>query len=1358
MDFFEIGTRTKNNVLEIFPIFTCKKSQDLMIRGGRFYAVWDEVNHIWSTDSFRVFDLIDQELYAYADNLPESVSRRVLTMANYSTNNVATFNRFLKDVSDMYHPLDEKIIFASQELTKKDWASKKLPYDISHGGCAAYDELMSMLYSPEERQKLEWAIGSIFAGDGKKIQKFIVLYGEAGTGKSTFLNILEMLFDGYWAAFEASAIASSSNQFSLEAFKNNPLVAIQHDGDLSHIEDNTKLNSLIAHEEMVINEKHKSLYTARSNAFLFMGTNKPVKITDAKSGIIRRLIDVNPTGQKIPARHYQQLMSQIQFELGAIAGHCLELYSKMGRHFYDGYRPYDMILKTDVFFNFIEANFFEFKKMKNVTLTQAYDMYKQYCDEARVEYPLARHKFREELKNYFESFSMVGVLSDGRRVRSLYEGFLADRVESPEEKKTEKPCSPEVWLKIDQTESLLDKILSDCSAQYGNSDETPVKAWSKVKTHLKDIDTKQLHYVKPPLNHIVIDFDLKDENGEKSLEKNLTAAMKWPPTYAELSKGGSGIHLHYIYDGDPEMLAPLYEENIEVKVFKGKSSLRRRLSLCNLLPVAIISAGLPLKGEKKVVNMNRVTSERHLRAKIEQCLRKEVHPGTKPSVDFIYKTLEDAYNDGLIYDVTDLRPKVLNFAMGSTNHSDYCVTLVAKMKFKSENVGEGETGNEIDDRLVFYDIEVFPNLFLVNWKYEGLDTVVRMINPEPKDIEPLLHMKLVGFNNRRYDNHIIYARYLGKSIEELYEMSQAIINRNGVNAFISEAYNVSYTDVYDFASAANKKGLKKFEIELGIHHKELGLPWDQPVPKEKWTQVAEYCDNDVIATEAVFHHLKGDWVARQILAALSSLTVNDTTNSHSARIIFGKNKHPQESFYYRNLAEPVKHISPEMEEFLKERTPLDLHFDDTSILPYFPGYKKEFGKSMYRGEEVGEGGYVYAEPGAYSNVALLDVASMHPSSAEDEYLFGPYTKTFSDLKVARIYIKHKDIEGLKTILDGKLVPFVEEAMSESGGFNLKDLSNALKTVINSVYGLTSASYDNPFRDKRNVDNIVAKRGALFMVDLKHFVQERGFTVAHIKTDSIKIPNATPEIIEEVMAFGRKYGYIFEHEATYERMCLINDAVYIAKYDDTYPLKEGETPWTATGARFAHPYVFKTLFSKEPIEFKDLCETKSVSKGDIYLDFNEDLPEGEHNYTFVGRVGAFVPTKKGAGGGTMYRVSDGKAFAVGGTTGYLWREAEEIRTDMVQDAIDMSYFAALASDAIAKISEYVDFNYFVSPEFVAPYDAPGNTEDSPPWDFTPCQHPKFMSCTVCPNFRDDGYHYDCADGYDLTGVCEEFSRR
>ena len=58
---------------------------------------------------------------------------------------------------------------------------------------------------------------------------------------------------------------------------------------------------------------------------------------------------------------------------------------------------------------------------------------------------------------------------------------------------------------------------------------------------------------------------------------------------------------------------------------------------------------------------------------------------------------------------------------------------------------------------------------------------------------------------------------------------------------------------------------------------------------------------------------------------------------------------------------------------------------------------------------------------------------------------------------------------------------------------LKHLAYALKIAINIVYGLTSAKFDNPFRDIRNKDNIVAKRGALFMIELKHALQERGLS-------------------------------------------------------------------------------------------------------------------------------------------------------------------------------------------------------------------------------------------------------------------------
>jgi hypothetical protein len=668
-----------------------------------------------------------------------------------------------------------------------------------------------------------------------------------------------------------------------------------------------------------------------------------------------------------------------------------------------------------------------------------------------------------------------------------------------------------------------------------------------------------------------------------------------------------------------------------------------------------------------VLTASTVQSEKSLRDLVRRNLNKEIHPGTKPSVDFIAKILDDAHASGMTYDVTDLRPKIIAFANNSTNQPLLALKMVQRMKFKSDDIclGDGSVmtpsqAKAKDDRLVFFDVEVYPNLFVICWKYQGDANIVRMINPDASEVEGLFKLKLVGFNNRRYDNHILYARFLGYDNEQLYKLSQKIIDGN-IGAMFGEAYNLSYTDIYEFSS--KKQGLKKFQIELGIPHKELDFPWDQPVSEDKWAIVVEYCVNDVLATEEVFVNRQQDFVARQILAELSALTVNDTTQKHTAKIIFGNDRNPQTNFVYTKL--------------------------DT----LFPGYVFDLGKSTYRDEPVGEGGYVYAEPGMYENVAVLDIVSMHPTSIELLNLFGSYTPNFSALKEARVAIKHKDYAAARKMLGGKLSPYLADPEQADA------LSYALKLVINQVYGLTSAKFDNAFRDIRNTDNIVAKRGALFMIDLKHAVQEKGYIVAHIKTDSIKIPNATEEIMAFVVDFGAKYGYDFEHENTYEKLCLVNDAVYVAAHAAPDGLKDGYPVWTrhwdAVGAQFQHPYVYKDLFSHEEITFDDLCETKHVTQGGLYLDFDLDRPMFmPDELQFVGRTGRFVPVTRESGGGILYRIKDEKHYAATGTKGYFWMEASVAQNMGDKIEIDMSYFDRLIDDAKKTISKFGDLDGFL----------------------------------------------------------------
>ena len=416
----------------------------------------------------------------------------------------------------------------------------------------------------------------------------------------------------------------------------------------------------------------------------------------------------------------------------------------------------------------------------------------------------------------------------------------------------------------------------------------------------------------------------------------------------------------------------------------------------------------------------------------------------------------------------------------------------------------------------------------------------------------------------------------------------------------------------------------------------------------------------------------------------------------------------------------------------------------------FPGYEfVPFGEdnrphNVYKGEDVGFGGYVWALPGMYGRTKCYDVSGMHPASIRALNCFGEYTKNFGDIVDARIAIKHKDFDTARSLLDGKLAPYLDDESTA------KDLAQALKIAVNSVYGLTAANFDNPFRDIRNKNNIVALRGALFISDLKREIQARGFTVIHCKTDSIKVVDPSDELEQFIMSYGEKYGYAFEIEHVFEKICLVNDAVYIAKLAEDDPSSPGK--WTATGTQFQVPYVFKKLFSKEDILFEDMCETKAVSSA-LYLDMNENLGEDEHDYHFVGKVGQFCPIKQGCGGGELLREGkdkDGsiKYSAVAGSKGYRWLESEMVKNLGKEGDIDKSYYIALADGAADSIAKYGDFEWFVSdnplpkePEVVR--DLIPDDDLHLPW-LMACGAP---TCTGCPHLTCDSFDADCKLGHD-----------
>lgn len=1299
LDFVKAKVNSKGKFFADFQIKGNYK--DLMIKGGEFYAMHDESTGFWVTKKTPCAALIDD----IVRNAAEPVGAPYLTMLSNNDKQWDEFLKFTKKLDDNAKPLDNKIIFKNQKVSREDYASKTLPYELKEGECPAWEELIGTLYLPEERAKLEWAIGAVLTGDSKNIQKFIVMYGKHGTGKSTILNIIAMLTEGYNTSFDSEALGDLRNTFSLEAFADDPLVGIEHDGDLSRITTNTRLNMIVSHEKMRINEKFKRTYPSRIHTFLFMGTNSPVKITDSKSGLIRRLIDVYPSGDTIPPKRYKELIKQVEYELGAIAHRCIEVYNSMGIDYYYDYKPSQMLKFTNNVYDFLTDEYDVVKSEIEsnggfIALEFLWIKFKEWAEDNNVFIQnYTKSKFRLDVSGYFDKFEAryKGVYYSvfiGLKTGMFKE--LEEYEEKNDERVVELPDDIPEWLKLKQQESKFDIFEANSLAQYATEDGTrPMYKWENCKTHLSDIDTKKLHFVKPTdEHHIFVDFDGVDENGNKSLRENIKKAVKLglPPTYAETSKSGGGLHLHYIYDGDVKDLSSVMDANVEIKMFpEGKnSSMRRKLTICNNLDIAHISSGLPFKETKgasdEVFDIKYYKSDKAIRKMLVKCMQKGYSGGhTVTNVSYAKMILDKLYASDISYDVSDMRTAMRDFAAGSTHQSSKCLEMVADMKFCSREYEEEVVDPKMLERavdygeapIVFFDVEVFPNLFVLCYKFKGKPEVIRLINPTPDVIKGLFKFRLVGFNNLEYDNHICYARALGYSNRALYDLSRRIIKGSKDEqrqAKFPQAKNISYTDIYDFSN--DKKSLKKWEIALGIHHLELGLKWDEEVPEELWETVAEYCCNDVEATEAVWNKLEdSDWVSRIVLSELSGLSVNESTNNHTQQIIFGNDKHPQKEFNYPDLSK---------------------EFPGYTFNQFEPDKSK---RSLYKGVYTKEGGWAHGEPGIWYNCALLDVNSMHPSTAKALNIFGDrYTARYYALVETRLHIKHGEIDEARAMFDGAIGRIMDKY-----GFSIKKLDKALKVPINAVYGLTSASFPNRCRDPRNIDNVVAKRGALFMVNLREEVNKRGFEIAHVKTDSVKIPNATPEIIQFVMDYGKKYGYTFEHEATYEKMCLVNDAVYIAKYqtpewcqehygyipkDNKEAAEEGHV-WTATGTQFQVPYVFKTLFSHEPIEFTDMCETKSTSgNGEIYICDDE-------NEAFVGRVGLFCPMKTHGGALTRIDSENGKRGAVTGTKGYLWMESENVKNEGLNDDIDISYYGRLCDDAVATIEKYGSFEEFVA---------------------------------------------------------------
>ena len=87
----------------------------------------------------------------------------------------------------------------------------------------------------------------------------------------------------------------------------------------------------------------------------------------------------------------------------------------------------------------------------------------------------------------------------------------------------------------------------------------------------------------------------------------------------------------------------------------------------------------------------------------------------------------------------------------------------------------------------------------------------------------------------------------------------------------------------------------------------------------------------------------------------------------------------------------------------------------------------------------------------------------------------------------------------------------------------------------------------------------------------------------------------------------------------------------------------------------------------------------------------------------------------------------------------------------EDGIDRSYYDKLVDEAVKTISQYGDFEWFVSDDpYIPELGANDADVDCVPWAM-PCGDEKYRTCFDCPHFNNDNFHMDCDLDYDISDI-------
>ena len=415
---------------------------------------------------------------------------------------------------------------------------------------------------------------------------------------------------------------------------------------------------------------------------------------------------------------------------------------------------------------------------------------------------------------------------------------------------------------------------------------------------------------------------------------------------------------------------------------------------------------------------------------------------------------------------------------------------------------------------IFYDIEIYPNYFLVVFKIEdqyyqwSSENKLEDIKNPIAWIEEKVKEKyiFVGWNNQNYDR-LMLTKFLNLynnvskevMIQELFKLSKSLINNETLNrmSFFKREEHLElktnrvdydlmkYTGTYNIGLRRNLyKSLK--EMGVLIHHPRLEtLPFDpeQPLKENEKDIIEKYCYNDVDIVYSLFKSYFKDQVENKQLLIKEfnvPLVAFGWTDATIVANILVPGKKQQEKF------------KSKIERFFNYKPFVNFDFKSKELQEVLETYKRnnlpeketsEEKKSLVIEKEMfglecsfGLGG-LHASKKQYKaeNLIELDVASYYPFIMKNYDLLPPQVQN------KKTYYK---------MIDNRLVTKKKNP----------NLATAQKVVLNMVFGTTRNKHSKLYDFKATYNITIT--GQLLIAKLAEMLYLKGYEVVYINTDGI----------------------------------------------------------------------------------------------------------------------------------------------------------------------------------------------------------------------------------------------------------------